>query len=250
MINWSKVFKFISLLGTFLIWFDCPVSCSHFTQISGIIRDFSHTQLRSPACPLRCHFRAFMRSSATGCIVASPRNRQFRTFWHWLHQVHKQQNTQNNIPKNQKACFCWNLRFLIYTTSFQKKKKNNQHICSLTSPPNPSPWGFKKRMLEFNVDGVAAQMSSQVVASISMVLPTMFGSVPGVTPQDVTWRMAKGLGKEPRKQQNCGRNCGSCFGSIFQVTCTKSWGSAFVQSLRVFPGLSLRLLHLFSFEDA
>ena len=45
--------------------------------------------------------------------------------------------------------------------------------------------GFKKKMLEFNVDGVSAQMSSQVVASISMVLPTMFGSVPGVTPEDV-----------------------------------------------------------------
>lgn len=45
--------------------------------------------------------------------------------------------------------------------------------------------GFKKKMLEFNVDGVSAQMSSQVVASISMVLPTMFGSVPGVTPDDV-----------------------------------------------------------------
>eukprot|EP00434_Breviolum_minutum_P039663 symbB.v1.2.035229.t1/scaffold4696.1/size81176/3 len=45
--------------------------------------------------------------------------------------------------------------------------------------------GSKKKMLEFNVDGVSAQMSSQVVASISMVLPTMFGSVPGVTPEDV-----------------------------------------------------------------
>ncbi|CAK9104281.1 unnamed protein product [Durusdinium trenchii] len=45
--------------------------------------------------------------------------------------------------------------------------------------------GFKKKMLEFNQNGAAAQMSCQVVASISITLPTLYGSVAGVSPEDV-----------------------------------------------------------------
>eukprot|EP00913_Durusdinium_trenchii_P031265 g29272.t1 len=64
-----------------------------------------------------------------------------------------------------------------------------QHLGGTTLPTttehDTSHSGFKKKMLEFNQNGAAAQMSCQVVASISITLPTLYGSVAGVSPEDV-----------------------------------------------------------------
>eukprot|EP00933_Yihiella_yeosuensis_P051070 TRINITY_DN48913_c0_g1_i1.p1 TRINITY_DN48913_c0_g1~~TRINITY_DN48913_c0_g1_i1.p1 ORF type:complete len:415 (-),score=76.36 TRINITY_DN48913_c0_g1_i1:97-1341(-) len=45
--------------------------------------------------------------------------------------------------------------------------------------------GIRQRTLKFNAEGASANMICQVVASISVTLPTLFGAVKGTTPDEV-----------------------------------------------------------------